>query len=251
LELKDSEGNDIAATIDSGVPSLTVADDGSASVKLDVSDGDPEVYVYDGTASVQLIIKTGPGVYLDDGSGSTISLDIESDAELVITDGTNTSTLTAGDLTLDGGGTIECNGDGCEITVADDSGNSTDITAGDITLDDNGEFCVGDSTLKDGDLNLGDSGTIECGSSGSVSVGDSTLASGSLALGSSGDLSCSSIECDTISTTGDVSVGGNLDCASLSIGGTDIDTYIQDVVNQMTWTATCSEDGTSITISAS
>lgn len=110
------------------------------------------------------------------------------------------------------------------------------------------KLTIGDTVITDGDIDLGDSGTIEIGNDGSITVGGSILSNGDLDLGSSGTIETDSvsatgdINCDTFEVSGgatigsDLSVGGNIDCASLSAddityAGTDLDAYIDDSIN--------------------
>lgn len=146
----------------------------------------------------------------------------------------------------------------------------------DITLT---KLTIGDTVITDGDIDLGDDGTIEIGDGGSITVGESTISTGDLDLGSSGtietdsvsatgDINCdtfeaSDAEVDSIEVSGgatigsDLSVGGNIDCASLSAddityAGTDLDAYIDDsiqnAIDSLTGSGTLDCDTKEVTI---
>ncbi len=252
-------------------------------VKL--TDGDLAI---SGGGSIELtgsgaVITVGTATTITDGdialiNDGTIEL-TGSGADLTVSDGSgNTTTIKPGDITIEGGGTIEMFGSGAQLTIGDSSSSAgpwTTLTAGDLALGDGGtieltgdgcEIDVGDNTkIQDGDITLSDGGTIELAGDGAgLTVGSASLTSDTLTVATgefSGDVD---VDGDlyvggTLTLDGDFSVtdldaSGEVSCSSLSIGGTDLDTYIKNIVSGMSWsgTATCETNGSvTLDISAS
>lgn len=118
---------------------LTLQDTDGNEVKV-TWNGSPEIDCTDSDGNTASLLANSFEFDDSDGTAQIVMGYIEADSawELVFNDGTNSSTLSAGDLSLGGGGTIECTGDGAEIDV----GTDTAITNGDISLGDSGTVTI-------------------------------------------------------------------------------------------------------------
>jgi len=278
----DSSGNSIDINI-TDMPIVQLQDDSSNEVNMNLSDG-PEVYLTDGTASISLNIADMPELLLDDGEGNSLSINLDNGPGFDLkNDSNDTSSWYADSIEFDDDDGNKTVMDSNSFTITSSGGDVTALTDGDlqmpkdgtIEIGDEGSITVGKSVLSDGDLDLGDDGTIEIGDSGSITVGSAVLSDGDLDLGASG-----SLETDTIDTTGDVTIGGDLDitgdfdvsgdgsisgdldvsgditCSSLSAdsisyGGEELDSYIDDSIRTALDSLSASIDCDSMTVTFS
>jgi len=200
----------VESSTDGSYPKIDISNAAGHSASVNLKDG-PQVYLWDGSSSINVNIKEAPQIELKgdnkillEESGPTIELDkgsesatltIEGGPKLYLDDGSQSININvegAPEITLDCGGSasisLDFNGDGtagAELVIGKAVLSDGDLDLGDsgsIEIGADGEIDVGDTIIKDGDIKLGDSGSIEIGSDGEVDVGDSKLESGSITV---------------------------------------------------------------------
>ena len=146
------------------------------SIKMNIDAG-PQLYLFDGSQSIDINIETGPLAHFADDSGNFIKIDLTGSPEIEIfdTDGNvGTTILDGNSLSLTDGVSgntlaVDVGVPSLEIVVDTDT---TTLGDGDLHMSspdgsvsigaesENGKIVVGASKLSDGDIDLGATGSV-------------------------------------------------------------------------------------------